>query len=167
MHLLFVFIIFHQKIITPSLKPLFFSADITKAAEVWKIILNFIFLLFFFGGVGGGAFWTLFKMADLFRNEASDFLSEWIIESLIQMIHSETDSFRNETPQYCSEMHKCSDPALFGTIFIGETKRKQTILCLNWNTHYLLVFWTVVSKSIWHFWSCRYSGKLSKIILAK
>ncbi len=34
-------------------------------------------------------------MADSFRNEASDFLYEWIIESLTQIIHSKTDLFRN------------------------------------------------------------------------
>ncbi len=67
-------------------------------------------------------------MADPFRNEANDCLYEWIIESLTQMIHSKTDSFRNETLQCCSEMRKYSDPAFFGTIFVGKTEKTDNIV---------------------------------------
>ncbi len=50
--------------------------------------------------------------------------------SLNQMIRSKTDSFRNETPQCCSEMHKCSTLALFVTSFIGKTEKADTVLSI-------------------------------------
>ncbi len=65
-------------------------------------------------------------MADSFRKEASDCLYEWIIEG------------RKETLQCCSEINKCSDPALFGTIFVSKKERKKkkthTIVCLECNS---------------------------------
>ncbi len=72
-----------------------------------------------------------FKMVDSISNKANCCLYKWIVESLIQMIHSQTDSFSNETLQCCSET-QISAPALFGTrtiLFflvniVGETKKK-------------------------------------------
>ncbi len=64
-------------------------------------------------------------MTDSFRNEVSDCHYEWIIESLPQMIRSKTYLFRNETLRFFLETHTCSDPALFQSIFVGETEKNK------------------------------------------